>query len=158
MRIVQGQSYDGHLVGSNQLLLHVRKNVRKVYGSQNDKDIVDIGVSYNGELVDKDTLNMGVGCVIDLLRRGVKETCDLPIGRDEERVIEYTLLFKVLFRRRREKGDEGEKGARPWMEKREKPCTGWRKHERRALVGTDGTRALEKGLSPRLEWKDDERR
>ncbi|GFS70072.1 uncharacterized protein TNCV_748401 [Trichonephila clavipes] len=68
MRIVQGQSYDGHLVGSNQLLLHVRKNVRKVYGSQNDKDIVDIGVSYNGSWLTRGhTSNMGVGCVIDLL-------------------------------------------------------------------------------------------
>ncbi|GFX42396.1 hypothetical protein TNCV_1519601 [Trichonephila clavipes] len=37
-----------------------------------------------------------------------------------------------------------ERGARPWMEKREKPCPGWRKHERRALVGTDGKRALKK--------------
>ncbi|GFT09378.1 hypothetical protein TNCV_5062441 [Trichonephila clavipes] len=43
-----------------------------------------------------------------------------------------------------EKGETGEKGARPWMEKREKPCPGWRKRERRALVGTDGKRALEK--------------
>ncbi|GFT95879.1 hypothetical protein TNCV_312181 [Trichonephila clavipes] len=30
-----------------------------------------------------------------------------------------------------------ERGARPWMENREKPCPGWRKHERRALFGTD---------------------
>ncbi|GFU11513.1 hypothetical protein TNCV_4551261 [Trichonephila clavipes] len=43
-----------------------------------------------------------------------------------------------------EKRDERERGARPWMEKREKPCPGWRKHERRALVGTDGKRALKK--------------
>ncbi|GFX86663.1 hypothetical protein TNCV_1408621 [Trichonephila clavipes] len=37
-----------------------------------------------------------------------------------------------------------ERGARPWMEKREKPCPGSRKHERRALVGTDWKRALKK--------------
>ncbi|GFX51252.1 uncharacterized protein TNCV_2736031 [Trichonephila clavipes] len=37
---------NGHLVGSNQLLVDVRKNVREAYGSKNDKDIVDIGVSY----------------------------------------------------------------------------------------------------------------
>ncbi|GFV97386.1 hypothetical protein TNCV_2038961 [Trichonephila clavipes] len=37
--------------------------------------------------------------------------------------------------------DERERGARPWMKKREKPCPGWKKHERRALVGTDGKRA-----------------
>ncbi|GFX56821.1 uncharacterized protein TNCV_495691 [Trichonephila clavipes] len=36
-----------HLVGSNQLLLDVHKNVREAYGSKNDKDIVDIGVSYD---------------------------------------------------------------------------------------------------------------
>ncbi|GFV69931.1 uncharacterized protein TNCV_1982981 [Trichonephila clavipes] len=39
---------NGHLVGSNQLLVDVRKNVREAYGSKNDKDIVDIGVSYDG--------------------------------------------------------------------------------------------------------------
>ncbi|GFW48098.1 uncharacterized protein TNCV_2402851 [Trichonephila clavipes] len=37
---------NGHLIGSNQLLLDVRKNVREAYGSKKDKDIVDIGVSY----------------------------------------------------------------------------------------------------------------
>ncbi|GFV38354.1 uncharacterized protein TNCV_3633611 [Trichonephila clavipes] len=40
---------NGHLVGSNQLLVDVRKNVREAYGSKNDKDIVDIGVSYEME-------------------------------------------------------------------------------------------------------------
>ncbi|GFU97457.1 hypothetical protein TNCV_1913121 [Trichonephila clavipes] len=40
---------NGHLVGSNQLLPDVRKNVREAYGSKNDKDIVDIGVSYEME-------------------------------------------------------------------------------------------------------------
>ncbi|GFV82767.1 uncharacterized protein TNCV_4147351 [Trichonephila clavipes] len=40
---------NGHLVGSNQLLLDVRKNVREANGSKNDKDIVDIGVSYEME-------------------------------------------------------------------------------------------------------------
>ncbi|GFU81092.1 hypothetical protein TNCV_1117441 [Trichonephila clavipes] len=33
---------NGHLVGSNQLLLDVRKNVKEAYGSRNDKDIVNI--------------------------------------------------------------------------------------------------------------------
>ncbi|GFX35427.1 hypothetical protein TNCV_102341 [Trichonephila clavipes] len=46
--------------------------------------------------------------------------------------------------RKREKRDERERGARPWLEEREKPCPGWRKHEMRALVGTDGKRAREK--------------
>ncbi|GFU73162.1 hypothetical protein TNCV_1268021 [Trichonephila clavipes] len=46
-------------------------------------------------------------------------------------------------RKRRKERDERE-GARPWIEKREKPCPGWRKHEIRSLVGTDGRRALKK--------------
>ncbi|GFV00571.1 hypothetical protein TNCV_3977001 [Trichonephila clavipes] len=45
----QAKVLNGHLVGSNQLLLVVRKNVREAYGSKNDKDIVDIGVSYEME-------------------------------------------------------------------------------------------------------------
>ncbi|GFY06771.1 hypothetical protein TNCV_2203041 [Trichonephila clavipes] len=37
-------------------------------GSKNDKDIVDIGVSYDGSwLIRGHTSNIGVGCVIDLL-------------------------------------------------------------------------------------------
>ncbi|GFS68675.1 uncharacterized protein TNCV_1958921 [Trichonephila clavipes] len=59
---------NGHLVGSNQLLLDVRKNVREAYGSKNDKDIVDIEVSYDGSWLTRGhTSNIGVGCVIDLL-------------------------------------------------------------------------------------------
>ncbi|GFT61345.1 hypothetical protein TNCV_4091141 [Trichonephila clavipes] len=37
-----------------------------------------------------------------------------------------------------------ERGALPWMEKKGKACPGWRKHERRALVGTDWKRAPKK--------------
>ncbi|GFU63239.1 hypothetical protein TNCV_2656841 [Trichonephila clavipes] len=41
-------------------------------------------------------------------------------------------------------GDEKlDRGALPWMEKK-KPCPGWRKYERRALVGLDWKRALKK--------------
>ncbi|GFV00889.1 uncharacterized protein TNCV_1387031 [Trichonephila clavipes] len=59
---------NGHLVGSNQLLLDVRKNVREAYGSKNDKDIVNIGVPYDGSWLTREhTSNIGVGCVIDLL-------------------------------------------------------------------------------------------
>ncbi|GFT24009.1 hypothetical protein TNCV_2062901 [Trichonephila clavipes] len=62
------------------------------------------------------------------------------------------MLDKELWRlgpdgpgeRRRKEKRERERGARPWMEKREKPCPGSRRHERRALVGTDGKRVLEK--------------
>ncbi|GFS94281.1 uncharacterized protein TNCV_2013571 [Trichonephila clavipes] len=59
---------NAHLVGSNQLLLDVRKNIREEYGSKNDKYIVDIGVSYDGSWLTRGhTSNIGVGCVIDLL-------------------------------------------------------------------------------------------
>ncbi|GFS48593.1 uncharacterized protein TNCV_310061 [Trichonephila clavipes] len=59
---------NGHLVGSNQLLLDVCKNVREAYGSKNDKDIVDIGVSCDGSWLTRGhTSNIGVGCVINLL-------------------------------------------------------------------------------------------
>ncbi|GFT07773.1 hypothetical protein TNCV_1213771 [Trichonephila clavipes] len=61
-----------------------------------------------------------------------------------------------------------ERGARPWKEKREKPGLGRRKGKSPALDGKGMTgepwlelmeRECErKGLSPRLEWKDDERR
>ncbi|GFW35468.1 uncharacterized protein TNCV_3070961 [Trichonephila clavipes] len=59
---------NGHLVGSNQLLVDVRKNVREAYGSKNDKDFDDIGVSYDGSWLPRaHTSNIGVGCVIHLL-------------------------------------------------------------------------------------------
>ncbi|GFU50996.1 uncharacterized protein TNCV_4461891 [Trichonephila clavipes] len=43
-------------------------NTTEAYGSKNDKDIVDIGVSYDGSWLTRGhTSNIGVGCVIDLL-------------------------------------------------------------------------------------------
>ncbi|GFT76875.1 uncharacterized protein TNCV_4931661 [Trichonephila clavipes] len=64
----KAKALNGHLVGSNQLLLDVRKNVRVAYGSKNDKYIIDIGVSYDGSWLTRGhTSNIGVGCVIDLL-------------------------------------------------------------------------------------------
>ncbi|GFV33923.1 hypothetical protein TNCV_4585581 [Trichonephila clavipes] len=44
----KAKALNGHLIGSNQLLLDVRKNVREAYGTKNDKDIVDIAVLYDG--------------------------------------------------------------------------------------------------------------
>ncbi|GFY31140.1 uncharacterized protein TNCV_4360471 [Trichonephila clavipes] len=59
---------NGHLVGSNQLLLDVCKNVREAYGSKNDKYTLDIKVSYfRSWLTRGHTSNIGVGCVTDLL-------------------------------------------------------------------------------------------
>ncbi|GFU02647.1 hypothetical protein TNCV_3755521 [Trichonephila clavipes] len=69
-----------------------------------------------------------------------RDFCDLPIRRNEERVVDLPLVFKRVFFRRKKL----ERGARPWMEKREKPCPESRKHERRAPVGTEWKRALKK--------------
>ncbi|GFU51341.1 uncharacterized protein TNCV_2119621 [Trichonephila clavipes] len=42
--------------------------VQEAYGSKNDKDIVNIGVPYDGSWLTREhTSNIGVGCVIDLL-------------------------------------------------------------------------------------------
>ncbi|GFU64313.1 hypothetical protein TNCV_3446231 [Trichonephila clavipes] len=68
-----------------------------------------------------------------------RDFCDLPIRRDEGCVVNTPLVFKrVLFRR------EGER----------------RRKRRRKRVGRERGAGLgwRKGLSPRLEWKDDERR
>ncbi|GFX75886.1 hypothetical protein TNCV_2238581 [Trichonephila clavipes] len=50
---------------------------------------------------------------------------------------------KERRRKKEEKRREREGPGLGWR-KREKSCPGWRRHERRALVGTDGKRALEK--------------
>ncbi|GFT61557.1 hypothetical protein TNCV_34181 [Trichonephila clavipes] len=63
--------------------------------------------------------------------------CDLPIRRDEGRVVNIPLVFKrVLFEEKKKRGKK------------------WKRDERERSPALDG----EKGLSPRLEWKDDERR
>ncbi|GFX35155.1 hypothetical protein TNCV_2330951 [Trichonephila clavipes] len=92
-----------------------------------------------------------LACDAQIGRGRPRDFCDLPIRRDEGRVVNTPLVFKrVLFQEKREetekekKRGERERGARPWMEKREKHCPGWRRHERRALVGTDGKRARKK--------------
>ncbi|GFY10033.1 uncharacterized protein TNCV_3699932 [Trichonephila clavipes] len=46
----------------------LKTNTTEAYGSKNDKDIVDIGVSYDGSWLTRGhTSNIRVGCVIDLL-------------------------------------------------------------------------------------------
>ncbi|GFW42242.1 hypothetical protein TNCV_1206981 [Trichonephila clavipes] len=61
------------------------------------------------------------GCVLVLCanrtRKAERYFCDLPIRRDEGRVVKLPLVFKRAFFRRRRKL---ERGARPWMEKKEK--------------------------------------
>ncbi|GBM55947.1 hypothetical protein AVEN_240559-1 [Araneus ventricosus] len=60
---------DGHLFAANQMLFSIRKNLKEAYGSSNDdNDIVDIGVSYDGSwLTTVHISNIGIGRVIDLL-------------------------------------------------------------------------------------------
>ncbi|GFX17588.1 hypothetical protein TNCV_3411881 [Trichonephila clavipes] len=78
----------------------------------------------------------------DRTREAERDFCDLPIRRDEERVVDPLLVFKRVFL-----GD-GERSPNLEREKkRKKPCPGSRELERRALR--------------RLEWKGrkyDERR
>ncbi|GFT05341.1 hypothetical protein TNCV_123661 [Trichonephila clavipes] len=85
-----------------------------------------------------------------------RDFCDLPIRRDEGRVVNTPLVFKrVLFqekKRREREREEPSLGWRkgkslPWIKKRENPCPGWRKHERRS-PGWNGREesAKEKGL------------
>ncbi|GFX57478.1 hypothetical protein TNCV_3051291 [Trichonephila clavipes] len=71
---------------------------------------------------------------------------DLPIRRDEGRVVNTPLVFKrVLFQGRRKKGQER-------VRKREKEKSG--ENGRREREETE----REDERSPGLEWKDDERR
>ncbi|GBM57662.1 hypothetical protein AVEN_26613-1 [Araneus ventricosus] len=51
------------------MLFNIRKNVKEAYGSSNDdNDIVDIGVSYDGSWLTRVHIsNNGIGRVIDLL-------------------------------------------------------------------------------------------
>ncbi|GFW75122.1 hypothetical protein TNCV_448271 [Trichonephila clavipes] len=74
------------------------------------------------------------------------EFCGLPMISDEGRVVNTPLVYKrVLFGKRKGgRRDERERGDG----KREEKESG----ERGAGLG------WRKGLSPRLEWKDDERR
>ncbi|GBN83405.1 hypothetical protein AVEN_238151-1 [Araneus ventricosus] len=59
---------DGHPFAANQMLFNIRKDVKEAYGSRNDNDIVDIGISYDGSWLTRGhTPNIGIGCVIDLL-------------------------------------------------------------------------------------------
>ncbi|GFU82810.1 hypothetical protein TNCV_266071 [Trichonephila clavipes] len=69
-----------------------------------------------------------------------RDFCDLPIRRDEGRVVNTPLVFKrVLFQEKRKETKKEKK--KESGERERKAGLGWRK-----------------GLSLRLEWKDDERR
>ncbi|GFY25613.1 hypothetical protein TNCV_2487331 [Trichonephila clavipes] len=85
--------------------------------------------------------------------------CDLLVRRNEGRVVNTPLVFKrVLFQEKKKKKETRERGA----------GLGWRKGKSPALDGEGmrgepwlkrtGRERERKGLSPRLEWKDDERR
>ncbi|GFU61260.1 hypothetical protein TNCV_2220851 [Trichonephila clavipes] len=74
----------------------------------------------------------GVLCA-NKTREAERDFCDLPIRRYEGRVVNTPLVFKrVIFQETRGKKE---------LREREESGLGWRK-----------------GPSPRLEWKDDERR
>ncbi|GFV45721.1 hypothetical protein TNCV_1388711 [Trichonephila clavipes] len=90
-------------------------------------------------------------------REAERDFCDLPIRRDEGRVVNPPLVFKrVLFLETKKK--------ERW--EREEPGLEWRKGKSPALDGESmrgepwlertGRERERKGLSPRLEWKDDE--
>ncbi|GFU11282.1 hypothetical protein TNCV_1484361 [Trichonephila clavipes] len=53
---------------------------------------------------------------------------------------------------------ERERGAQPWREKREKPALDGESMRGEPWLERTGRERERKGLSPRLEWKDDERR
>ncbi|GFV38338.1 hypothetical protein TNCV_4185831 [Trichonephila clavipes] len=89
-----------------------------------------------------------LACYAQIGRGGQGTFCDLPIRRTRA-CCEHTPGVKGgSF-----SGDEGEKRETRERERespaldgeREKPCPGWRRHERRAVVGTDGKIAIEKG-------------
>ncbi|GFV57301.1 hypothetical protein TNCV_2679911 [Trichonephila clavipes] len=90
-----------------------------------------------------------LACYAQIGRGRSRETfCDLPIRRNEGRVVNTPLVFKrVLFqgekRRKKSREENGRKRRREETEK-----------ERES-----GARLVwRKGLSPGLEWKNDERR
>ncbi|GFW25883.1 hypothetical protein TNCV_2425711 [Trichonephila clavipes] len=99
----------------------------------------------------------GVLCA-NRAREAERDFCDLPIRRDEGRVVNTPLVFKrVLFQEKKRKRRE-----------REEPGLGWRKGKSSALDGESmrgepwlertGRERERKGLCPRLEWEEDERR
>ncbi|GFV37433.1 hypothetical protein TNCV_4347871 [Trichonephila clavipes] len=79
----------------------------------------------------------GVLCA-NRTREADRDFCDLPIRRDDRRVVDSPLVFKRGFFQEktseRSPALDGGKGKSP----------GLRNHERRALVGTDWKRALKK--------------
>ncbi|GFX90393.1 uncharacterized protein TNCV_5067801 [Trichonephila clavipes] len=97
-------------------------------------------------------------------REAERDFCDLPIRRDEGRVVDSSLVFKRVFFQ--EKKEDWREEPSPGWRKGENPCPGSRKHERRALVGTDWRRALRRrkhifgngSEDVQLSYEDDLRR
>ncbi|GFX64032.1 uncharacterized protein TNCV_1791531 [Trichonephila clavipes] len=161
---------------SNRSLPVVWKEQRGIVGQQIDFVLkwlsrVGLEVGPTKELCEGDTMNrwrdeqvcpdVGQGtmapwarrpgcvlaCYAQIRRGGPRNFCDLPIRRDEGRVVNTPLVFKmVLFQERRGRRDGEEKRKETEKEKKESRETERSRHW------------MEKWLSSRLEWKDDERR
>ncbi|GFW96185.1 hypothetical protein TNCV_571561 [Trichonephila clavipes] len=115
------------------------------------------------QMLDKELWRLGpcFGVLCANRTREVKrDFCDLPIRRNEGRVVNTPLVFKRVLFQETEKREEKESGERG-------PGLGWRKGKSTALDGErmrgepwlerTGRERERKGFSPRLEWKDDER-
>ncbi|GFW43702.1 hypothetical protein TNCV_4770511 [Trichonephila clavipes] len=105
-----------------------------------------------------------------LMRPG-PEFCGLPMISDEGHVVDPPLVFKRVFlaeKRPEELREQREETREAKRLLREEPGLGWRKERSPALDGESrrgepwlertGRERERKGVSPRLEWKDDERR
>ncbi|GFX19064.1 hypothetical protein TNCV_4002931, partial [Trichonephila clavipes] len=113
----------------------------------------DVGQGTYGALGQTARVCFGVLCA-NRTREVKRDFCDLPIRRNEGRVVNTPLVFKrVLFQEERKEGQERNErkkktGNREERERKKKS----RARERGAGLGE------RKRLSPGLEWKDDERR
>ncbi|GFT93715.1 hypothetical protein TNCV_1804041 [Trichonephila clavipes] len=98
-----------------------------------------------------------LACYAQIGRGRPRDFCDLPIRRDEGRVVNTPLVLKGFFFRRRGRKKETRERER----EREEPGLGWRKGKSPALDGEGmrgepwlertGSDCYRKGLSPRLE-------
>ncbi|GFX04157.1 hypothetical protein TNCV_3973061 [Trichonephila clavipes] len=66
-----------------------------------------------------------LACYAQIGRGRPRDFCDLPIRRDEGRVVNTPLVFKrVLFEKKEKQKETRERGPQPWMEEKGKvlPC------------------------------------
>ncbi|GFX75209.1 hypothetical protein TNCV_3171361 [Trichonephila clavipes] len=101
----------------------------------------------------------GVLCA-NRTREVKRDFCDLPIRRNEGRVVNTPLVFKRVLFQERKKSRERTDGRRRRVGGRERGESRRRKKRRKRVGERErGARLVwRKGLSPGLEWKEDERR